>query len=128
MNLILSSYSNKARRLGITLTILSNIPSSITNELDICVILANSLENALKACKPNKSDKIVLECNQYAEKTVIMVANPYSDNIEFRNGLPICTKYGHGLGTQSILSIAESHGGTARFSTENGIFTMKAIL
>ena len=128
INLILSSYCGKAKHSGITFSISAALPKVLPYELDLCVILSNALENALHACEGRSGTTIDVICKQYADKTVISIQNPYFEAVDFTNALPVSHRKNHGIGTRSILLIAESHGGTADFSATDGIFTMRAVL
>ena len=97
-------------------------------ELSIC--FANALENAIKACEelPRNERKIILRC---IHKPAFMfeIENPYKGRITFgRNGLPIPTKTGHGLGTRSIMAFCEKHNAFYDFSAEGGWFRVMITL
>ena len=128
VNLLLSSYAGRAKRQGAELSVSAAVPETLSRELDVCVLLANGLENALHACAGLEKPEICVECNQYAGKTVVQIKNPYEGRIVFADGLPKSDREGHGLGTRSIVNIAESRGGAADFSAEDGIFTLRAVL
>ena len=127
VNLILSSYAGKVKRQGAALSVSASMPVELENELDVCIVLANGLENALHACAGLPESQIFVECNHYAGKAVIQIKNPYSGQVTFADGMPKSDRLGHGLGTLSIVSIAESHGGAADFSANDGFFTMRAV-
>lgn len=128
VNLILSSYYGKAKRQGVELSVSAGMPEKLESELDVCVLLANGIENALHACVGIEGAKIAVECNCFAGKTVIQIKNPYQGELEFADGLPVSGQKGHGFGTKSIANIAESRGGAADFSAKDGVFTLRAVL
>lgn len=128
VNLILSSYYGKAKRQGTEVTVTAALPDTLENELNVCVVLANGLENALHACAGLTAPTIRVACNSFAGRIVIQIQNPYAGAIKFVDGLPVSDREGHGLGTKSIVSVAESHGGAADFSIKSGVFTMRAVL
>lgn len=136
INLVLSSYHDKAQKQGAILTVSAVLPEILPNELDICIILANGLENALNACTaiiapksiPAPCPQISVECHLIDSKTVIRITNPYIDDIEFCDDIPVSHRINHGTGTKSILSLVTSHGGVADFSANDGIFIMRAVL
>ena len=85
-------------------------------------------KKGLHACAGLEAPAICVECNQYAGKTVVQIKNSYAGRIAFADGLPKSASEGHGLGTRSIVAIAESHGGVADFSAADGVFTLRAVL
>lgn len=128
VNLILSSYHGKAKRQGVELSVSAGVPQELDGELDVCVLLANGIENALHASYGIEDAKITVECNRYAGKTVIQIKNAYQGEIKFADGLPVSGREGHGFGTKSIAALAESHGGAADFSAKDGTFTLRAVM
>ena len=110
LNATLTAYLSRAENSGITIDLHLAIPEILpvdSAELSIC--FANALENAIKACEelPRNERKIILRC---IHKPAFMfeIENPYKGRITFgRNGLPISTKTGHGLGTRSIMAFCE---------------------
>ena len=56
-NLIFSSFAGRAESCGVPLNIQAHIPQLISvAETDLCVLLSNALENALRACRRMKAE------------------------------------------------------------------------
>ena len=131
LNATLTAYLSRAENSGITIDLHLAIPEILpvdSAELSIC--FANALENAIKACEelPRNERKIILRC---IHKPAFMfeIENPYKGRIIFgRNGLPISTKTGHGLGTRSIMAFCEKHNAFYDFSAEGGWFRVMITL
>ncbi len=131
LNATLTAYLSRAENSGITIDLHLAIPEILpvdSAELSIC--FANALENAIKACEelPRNERKIILRC---IHKPAFMfeIENPYKGRITFgRNGLPISTKTGHGLGTRSIMAFCEKHNAFYDFSAEGGWFRVMITL
>ena len=131
LNATLTAYLSRAENSGITIDLHLAIPEILpvdSAELSIC--FANALENAIKACEelPRNERKIILRC---IHKPAFMfeIENPYKGQITFgRNGLPISTKTGHGLGTRSIMAFCEKHNAFYDFSAEGGWFRVMITL
>ena len=131
LNATLTAYLSRAENSGITIDLHLAIPEILpvdSAELSIC--FANALENATKACEelPRNERKIILRC---IHKPAFMfeIENPYKGRITFgRNGLPISTKTGHGLGTRSIMAFCEKHNAFYDFSAEGGWFRVMITL
>lgn len=131
LNATLTAYLSRAENSGITIDLHLAIPEILpvdSAELSIC--FANALENAIKACEelPRNERKIILRC---IHKPAFMfeIENPYKGRITFgRNGLPISTKTGHGLGTRSIMAFCEKYNAFYDFSAEGGWFRVMITL
>lgn len=127
VNLICSSFSNKAARLEVELTIRARLPEVLfISDTELCAILSNGLENALNAVAHlDDADRwIKLYCDVKCSQLLIEIENPYAGSITMENGLPVTTEAGHGYGCRSIRAIVLQHGGLCTFSPENGIFDL----
>jgi len=133
VNLLCSSFSNKAAKKGIRLTVNAKLPQNLSvSDTELCALLSNSLENALHAVseleEPLKWTELF--CGIRANKFLIEIKNPYSGKITMRDGLPVSTQegHGHGYGCRSIRSIAEQNGGLCAFEAKQGLFTLRVVL
>lgn len=121
MNLICSSFANKAARLEVELTIRARLPEVLSiSDTELCAILSNGLENALNAVAHlDDADRwIKLYCDVKCSQLLIEIENPYAGSITMENGLPVTTEAGHGYGCRSIRAIVLQHGGLCTFSPE----------
>lgn len=131
MNLICSSFANKAAYLEVELTIRARLPEVLSiSDTELCAILSNGLENALNAVAHlDDADRwIKLYCDVKCSQLLIEIENPYAGSITMENGLPVTTEAGHGYGCRSIRAIVLQHGGLCTFSPENGIFDLQIAL
>lgn len=131
VNLLCSSFSAKAERMGVRLTLEAVLPGSLAvSDTELCALLSNGLENALNAVEELKENRRWVEfyCGVRAGKLLIEIKNPYSGHIPFRDGLPEPSRQGHGHGCRSIRAIAQSHEGMCDFKAENGVFTLRVVL
>lgn len=128
VNLILSSYTAKTKKAGMKLVCDTDIPADIgISSDDLCVILANGLENAFHACEAMAGERTIsLITRRNKLKTFLQIQNPYESSIAFENGLPVTSEKGHGYGIKSILMTVERLGGMCDFTAENGVFTLRA--
>lgn len=131
LNATLTAYLSRAENSGITIDLHLAIPEILpVDSAELSISFANALENAIKACEelPRNERKIILRC---IHKPAFMfeIENPYKGRITFgRNGLPISTKTGHGLGTRSIMAFCEKHNAFYDFSAEGGWFRVMITL
>lgn len=130
VNLLCSSFADKAESMGIRLTVKAKLPKiHSVSDTELCAVLSNSLENALHAVSELDGDRWVeLYCEVKYNKLLIEIKNPYSGEIIMQDGLPVSGKEGHGYGCYSIRAIVERHHGLCMFETERGIFILRVVL
>jgi len=132
VNLILSSYINKAKSQNITVEADINIPQeTFIVDMDLCVILANSLENAINACDAiqcPKNRRINIMCKVNKKKLYIQISNSFIGEVEFGDEIPLSKNENHGFGTKSIASITRKYQGMYSFTAQNGVFTASVII
>ncbi|WP_461205862.1 sensor histidine kinase [Clostridium sp. DL1XJH146] len=132
INLILSAYVGQGKNKNINIEINTIVPKVIPmNSTDICVILANGIENAINACSnvENENDRnIRVDCRFKNKKLVLEICNTFSGEIEFEEDIPITREQNHGFGVKSIIAMVKEYQGFYSFSQESGIFTMRVIL
>lgn len=132
VNLILSSYLEKARQENIAIETQINLPKINTvSDMDLCIIFANAIENAINACVliPAIEDRNIKIISKIKNTQIfIEIINSYIDHITFENNMPINTKEDHGLGTKSIAPIVTKYDGLYSFEIENDIFVLRIIM
>jgi len=128
VNLILSAYIAKAKEYDITvntdmkIAAETNIPAA-----DLCIILANAMDNAIHACEniENVDNRFIsIAARQQKDKLFLKIENPFSGTVEFKDDLPKTDVEGHGIGVKSISIIVKKHDGLFSFIAKDGIFTM----
>lgn len=131
LNLLCSSFSAKAERMGARLTLEAALPDSVMiSDTKLCALLSNGLENALNAVGALKENRRWVEfyCGVRLDKLLIEIKNPYTGQVLFRDGLPVSVQPGHGHGCRSIQAIVKHSRGLCEFKAENGIFTLRVAL
>lgn len=132
VNLILSSYISKAKTEHITVDTQINVPeNNAISDMDLCVIFANVIDNAVNACKsvPNRNDRFLnINCKTKEDKLLIQVSNSYEGTILFDGDMPVSHEENHGFGTKSMTMVVEKYNGIHSFSAENGVFKTSVIL
>ncbi|MBD5521470.1 MAG: GHKL domain-containing protein [Lachnospiraceae bacterium] len=132
-NLIFSAFTARAKDCDIPITIHAGISQSISiSESDLCVLLSNALENALRACRRRKERGLsgTIEVYAYEKngKFFLQVINPCEEDIAFEHGLPVTNKPGHGIGVRSICAVAERYNGIYSFSVQDDKFILRVSL
>ena len=132
VNLILYSYITHAKKEDIKVETHIDLPEqNSVSDMDLCVIFGNVIENAINACKDILTIDyrfIKILCKNKNNKLFIQISNSYEGIMQFADGMPVSTKENHGLGTKSIVAIAQKYSGVYSFSAEGGVFTTNIIL
>ncbi len=135
VNAVLSACIGQAKEAHCRVTANVQLPSEIPfDEMDVCVVLANAVENAVNACL-----KIEKEENRYIRiqtelvdnrKLTAAVYNPCMESVSFdTDGFPIVPeRKGHGIGLKSIDAITRKYTGVFACSCTEGEFQFKAVL
>lgn len=132
VNLVLSSFSGRAEKSGVTLSIKAELPQELDiPDTELCSVLSNGLENALNAAVKVADvslRKVYLECRVDRNQLLLMIENPYEGDLLMERGVPQSKCEGHGFGCRSMLAIAEKQNGFCTFKAADGIFTLRVIL
>lgn len=132
VNLILSSYIAKAKNEQITVDTQIDLSEKNTiSDMDLCVIFANAIENAINACKliPNVNDRTLqILCRTKGDKLFIQITNSYEGKVIFDIDMPVSLEENHGLGTKSIAAVVQAYNGIYSFTAEDLVFKVSIIL
>ncbi len=131
LNATLSSYFGQAKKAGIMLETHLSFPDTLpVDSGEFSVVIANALENAIKACClfPEEQRVIVCKCI-YKPGLMLEISNPCKDDIVFsKEGIPLSKEREHGIGTRSIMAFCKKYGALFSFSLADGRFTLKIVL
>lgn len=127
INALLSAYFKKANDHQILVTHRINLEETLPIDiLDLAMILANAIENAIHALQevdPIDRQLSVL-ISQDDDGLIIRIENPYRKEPVFEDGLPITTQPDHGHGTRGIRMLTQRYQGLVHFSVKKGRFIM----
>ena len=126
-------YAVQFRREGISFDCLLDLPQKLpVAEMDVCVVLANLLENALEASRklPRTLRHVALRGEIHGKSLVlIQVENTYGEQVKEEKGVFRSTKRpGNGIGLQSVRRIAEKNGGYYDFAYDGRVFRASVML
>jgi len=131
LNATLSSYFGQAKKAGIVLETHLSFPDTLpVDSGEFSVVIANALENSIKACClfPEEQRVIICKCI-YKPKLMLEISNPCKDDIVFsKEGIPLSKEKEHGIGTRSIMAFCKKYGALCSFSLNDGWFTLKIVL
>ena len=130
---VLGYYCALAKREGIPFSAQIDLPQTLpVDEIDMCLVLSNLLENALEASLRTVPARRWMKVNAYvhAERLLLMqVENACDGEIKETNGVFRSSKRkGNGIGIQSVRHIAEKNGGASTFACQDGVFCAKIML
>ncbi|MCL2222978.1 MAG: GHKL domain-containing protein [Oscillospiraceae bacterium] len=133
MDAVLSAKFAKADEMGMTVVHKMLIGSSLAvDQVDLSLILANALDNAIEAIERSVSvDKtITLRIDTTSDCISIYIENYASEpvNKNFETSKP--DKTNHGFGINQMRAIAEKYGGSVipNYDVERGKFTLNIML
>ena len=133
VNAVLASYIGRAKQQDIRVSVKARIPQELpVDEIDICTIMANALDNAVSACRENESDRWI-EVNSVLHDNgnfFIDICNACDTAVEFgKDGIPVSHRgEGHGLGLKSINAVVQKYNGLLRCTYDNRVFRLSAAL
>lgn len=103
------------------------------NKIDLCIILANTLENALHACR-----KLSVETRRIGltltltdnRRLIFSIENACPEPLEFdADGLPVVPhSENHGLGLHSVQAVVKKYNGLFQTRWSDGQFRLRIIL
>ncbi len=135
INAVLSEYIGCAENAKCIITRNLMLPEMLPfAENDVCLVLANAIDNAIKACFDLPEEKRYINISAKFEdghRLLVSVENPCLRSFEFdENGMPVIEEHSdeHGIGLLSVKRIAEKYNGFLRCMLENGEFVFQTAL
>lgn len=135
VNAVLRSYIARAREENCQVTVKAEVPQNCpVDEIDLCVILANGMENSINACRSN-----VQETDKWIRVSVlthengnlsVKIENPFDQPVIFgQDGLPK-SQLGeqHGIGLKSVEVAVKKYDGILQCEENDGVFSLRAVL
>ncbi|MGI6084815.1 MAG: sensor histidine kinase [Acetivibrionales bacterium] len=133
---VLSEKTDMAEKLGINFRRELNLPANIEiKHTDLCIVLGNSLDNAIEACKRitdnSLKKEIKLTMNYRDSYMVIVVTNtcdkpPVKRGKFFRSSKP--SPELHGLGLQSIERTVKKYNGNMVVKCDKSMFELEIVM
>lgn len=116
------------------LTFKGAIPQNALAPTDLCVLLGNTIDNAIEACEKLPAEyqrEITVECNCSSGFLFLTVRNPISKPVPICDHMVPSTKKDkalHGFGIQSLHKVAKNYDGTVKLNSDGGDFTVNVEL
>ena len=130
---VVGYYCALAKREGIPFCARLDLPQVLpVDEIDLCLVLSNLLENAFEASLRTAPARRRIELTAYLHGNslaLIQVENTYDGVIREKDGVFLSSKRkGDGVGLQSVRHIAEKSGGVSTVTYQDGLFCAKVML
>lgn len=95
------------------------IPAEKINDVDICTLLANALDNAVKGCESAAGKKYIrISSHEKGDIFLINIENSFNGSTSFDNG----------TGIRNMKKTAEKYGGYVHISCNENIFRTSILL
>lgn len=129
---ILNSKLSLAEQKGIRVNCKAILPAALSIEdVDLCVLLGNLLDNALEACEKIPEQQRFLRIYMVVNKSQLYVSiqNSAKEELDFNERNYISTKRGnHGLGMMRVKALTDKYEGYLTLANEPGIFAAEVTL
>lgn len=134
VNAVINSKLSIATAMGINVSCFSVNSFDGIDDIDLCNLLSNSLDNAITACQKISEDEkrtISLKIDNEDGIYTFMMQNSIKDSVLDTNPNLLTTKQdkqNHGFGTKILSDIAKKYGGRCDFYEKDNMFCCKIIL
>lgn len=135
VNIMISNAEQNASTSNIKLSSNIMVPENLPIEnVDLCIILGNLLDNAIEACKRLSDDDekfIKIEIRRKNAFLIIIISNSFNGEI-IMNGnkyesIKINEEY-CGIGLSNVSSMVEKYDGDMKISHVDEVFTVSVLL
>ena len=125
---ILTEKSQSARQKGITVDFSGTIPADSINNSDICAVIANALDNALRGCEECSPCTVKITSEEKPSGVVMTFINPVKEKVIIKNNSVRTTKQdklSHGIGLSNIKRAAKKYNGYVQLECDDEFFTLE---
>ena len=135
-DILLSAKYDEIRSAGITLNTHIELPASLPlDDLDLCILLGNLLDNAIEACRRIDGEKasrtISIRGGLKGTNLLLSVRNSYNGVLRRNRGRYESLKKNRkvsGLGLFNVRDVVERHHGTLDIQHDSSIFSVSVLL
>ena len=99
--------------------------------MDVAMLLATALDNAIAGCKEEQSPYILVKITQHEQMLSLYVENPTHQPLITKRNRLISQKANparHGYGMQGMERIAQKYHGSLDWKCENGVFELRVLV
>ena len=131
---LLTDKLHRAKQSNALISFEGAIPNSALLPTDLCVLLGNTIDNAIEACEklPEEFERnIAVECNCSSGFLFLTIRNPIHKPVDIVDNRVTTTKKDnalHGFGISSLHKVAKKYDGTVKLDAKGGYFTVNVDL
>lgn len=129
---MLQYYDRLAKEHAISCKMDVHLPKLKYNDIDICTLLGNGLENAIEACIRQRTKERFLHFKASIHNShivVITIKNSYEGEIrETEHALLSSKRNEEGIGISSMQNIVEKYNGVCKYSYDGAVFTLSIMM
>ncbi len=128
---IFSEKKEVATASNTSIKFVGTIPSHGINSSDLCAIISNALDNAIRACENQPGSIISVIGEEKPNRFIITFSNPVERKISIKNNEIKTTKkdtINHGLGLSNVKKIAKKYNGSVQLDCTEKEFSLKVGL
>lgn len=125
---IISGKAGEAEKAGVKLDFDGMIPEKGIANNDLCTILSNALDNAIRGCEGSAPCSIRMSCEKLPNGILMTVTNPVRERVHIKNNNVKTTKAdpsSHGIGIGNIRKAAQKYNGYADISCDDKEFKIE---
>ena len=125
---ILSDKASAAKEKGIQISFSGTVPEKGIANPDVCTILCNLLDNAIRA---STAGQVELDGRETEDRWLLTVKNPVAQKVVIRGGTirtSKADKENHGLGIANVRRAAEKYNGYLELDCTDSCFTAEVGL
>lgn len=125
---ILNDKAEKAESSGVRIEFSGSIPQNGITNNDLCTVLANTVDNAIRGCADVEKAKIKIVGNETPNGFVLNVSNPVLNNVRIKNNTVKTSKSdkeNHGFGIGIVKKTAKNYNGFVGLSCEDNVFKIE---
>lgn len=131
-DIVLSLKNEEAQKHGISLRCEGSFGMlERLEQVDVCTILSNLLDNALEAARGIPNGEIMMRCVERKNYITLIITNPVKEDVRIVNNRIPTIKADtekHGFGLSAVMRIAKKYHGECLLTCSGGVFTAKVIL
>lgn len=128
---ILSGKSAQAENQGTRICFKGNVPQHGISNNDLCTILANGLDNAIRGCNDCTPCTVSIEAKQQSNWFTVVIKNPVKYKVQIKNNTVKTSKAdkeNHGFGLENIKRVAKKYNGRVELACDENEFTLKVFM
>ncbi|MEE1086282.1 MAG: GHKL domain-containing protein [Schaedlerella sp.] len=126
VNGLIHGYATRTKKINVRLNVNLSLPDRVPiDDLSLCIVIGNLLENALEACKRFDGDDkfISLKGRWMDDHLILLVENSYRGQIMIKEGKLLSSKKSGGLGILSIKKVLNHPGDEFDIDYNENTFT-----